>query len=303
MKKTRIAFLDLGTNTFHCKIIETKAKKDFNVIFYEKTFVKIGASGFDKRAIDPDAVERAINCLKTFQKSIDNYDCNTILVNGTSALRSLKNTDSILSYIRSKKWQFEIIDGLREAELIYKGVLLDDKINMDQCSLIMDIGGGSVEFIIAEKDQMLWSESIEIGAQRLKDKFHRSDLISRLEIENLETFLKQELRSLLGAIKKFNPKTLIGCSGTFETHLDILNSKSKKNFVSKDIFTQNLNKLIASPLKERLNIPGLNPERATMIVVASILLNYILAILKFEGFQVSSNSMKEGMIYEFLESV
>lgn len=297
MKDYKKAFIDLGTNTFHCKILEFQ-RSEFKEVFYEKTFVQLGEGGFKNNQISENALSRAIHAIDKFQSIIASHKVNDVHALGTSALRSLKGIESFRDKMNAFNWHLEIIEGKREAELIFKGVGLDKDISIDGNTLVMDIGGGSVEFIYAEKGKIEYVRSFEIGAQRLKDKFHRSEPISEAELLELSDYISSNLKELDEVLmdKSF---FLVGSAGTFET-LNLIAQNSEK-FMSKDSFHNIHEKLCKSNLEERKQIPKLHPGRAEMIVVASSLVNYILDTFNLKGFYISDYSLKEGLIKEELE--
>ena len=298
------AFIDLGTNTFHCKIVQFSSKADYNIQFYQKIFVKIGEDGIENGFISKTAIKRAENALEIFQKSILERNVTDVLAIGTSAMRNATNSNILVQKMNNWNWQVQIIDGKREAELIYKGVISDPKTSKGVTSLIMDIGGGSVEFIIGLNEKILWSQSFEIGAQRLKDLFHKNEIISNIETQNLNTFLSKNLEELYSAVKKYEPECFIGSSGTFDTILEIANlNREISNSVNLKEFEHIFETLLHSTILERENMAGMQKERAEMIVVASTILNHVLVQTEFKSFFVSSYALKEGLIYEELQKI
>lgn len=265
--------------------------------------MQIGEGGIDKGYLTPEAIERAKNALGKFRTTIEKLDVKDVMAIGTSALRNAENSTVLIDLMNDWGWKVQVIDGKREAELIYKGILLDERITSDTTSLIMDIGGGSVEFIIGNNSAILWSESFEIGAQRLVHKFHKSDLITTLEIKSITEYLEHELKPLSNAIREFLPMQFIGSSGTFDTILEIRNTSENKseNFIDTEEFKRIRDLIINSPLEERKKIPGMMKERAGMIVTASLLLDYVLKLSGIPKFFVSSNALKEGLIFEALQ--
>ncbi len=297
------AFIDLGTNTFHCKIISFDGE-GFKEIYYDKIFVKIG-EGIANNILTNEAIQRAKIALRQFREKINFYDVEEVLAVGTSALRNAKNQNEIVDLLIKWNWDLKIIEGKREAELIFKGILLDPRIPKSNISLIMDIGGGSVEFIISDQGNIKWSQSFEIGAQRLKDKFHTEDPINAKKIHELFEYLETVLNPLKTAIKKFKVQNLIGSSGTFDTLLSINkeSKKSQENFLRNSDFLKINNTFINSNINERLKMKGLIRERAEMIVTASLLVEFVIKTLPINGFYVSSNSLKEGLIYEEIQRI
>ena len=164
-----VAIIDCGTNTFHLLIIQEQgdvAKE----LYRDRVAVRIGKGGISDGKIIPEAADRAITTLKDFKKTIDLYDVKEIHAFATSAFRNASNGEDVRDLIMDRTGiNIEIISGEREAELIYEGVNAALAIGKEP-ALIMDIGGGSVEFIIATENDLLWKHSFEIGSTNMKER-------------------------------------------------------------------------------------------------------------------------------------
>lgn len=289
----RIAVIDLGTNTFHLLIAEGE-----KVLYKDEATVRLGKGGISKGILTDDAMERGLITLTQYKGIIDSYEATTIYAFGTSALRNAKNARIFIEKVsQTLSFNIEVIDGKREAEFIYKGILASGLLEKET-SLIMDIGGGSVEFILGTKDKLLWRKSYELGAQRLLDKFVHSDPISELDQKQLKEYFEAELEDLKKEISRNSPTQLIGASGTFHTitHM-LLGSKSDRSVqIPNSAFEPLLAKILQSTHNERLDMNGIPKGREDMIVPASILVSYMLKIGDFEGFSLSPYSMKEGIL-------
>jgi exopolyphosphatase / guanosine-5'-triphosphate,3'-diphosphate pyrophosphatase len=167
----------------------------------------------------------------------------------------------------------------------------------------MDIGGGSVEFIIGNEKEIFWSHSFEIGGQRLVEKFHKHDPILPTEIENLFQFFSSELTSLFDALKIYQPNQLIGSSGTFDTLSDIYCMRN--NLPLRDLpetpltinaFEEIYEELLVKDRAARMQIQGMIELRVEMIVVACCLIKFLLSNYSFQQIRVSSYSLKEGVL-------
>lgn len=304
----QVAVIDLGTNTFH--LLLAKIENGSHEVFHrERKAVKIGEKGINKGEIIPEAWDRALKALNEFKSTIDEHHINQIFATATSAMRNASNGAALANEIKRQTGiEIEIISGTREAELIHFGASKAMDFGNEK-NLIMDIGGGSIEFIIADGNQPYWMQSFEVGGQRLVEKFHREDPIIQLEIDNLSTFFDAELQPLLEACTKYQPKTLIGCSGTFDTLSDIYseansitrNSEATELPFSKEAFQGIYTDLIRKNRAERLAIPGMIEMRVDMIVVACVLVSYIIDRLQLEDVRVSAYALKEGILYNVLE--
>jgi len=305
----RTAILDLGTNTFHIWVINIQGK-DIDTLHSEKIPVKIGEGGISQGKISLEAQERIFKAFTYFSEIFEKYQVNPTKVKAvaTSAFRSAKNSTEIREKILSQFGvNIQVIDGKEEAKLIYFGVR--EAIEMGAAkSLIMDIGGGSIEFIIANQEEIFWKESFEIGAQRLLDKFYLTDPIAPEDILGEYNFLEQNLELLQKAIEKYQVKKFIGASGTFDTLVEMDFHRKDENFkelpkdktkfkISKQSFLESYQEIITKNKEERLTIKGMWKVRVEMIVVASVLLKFIIEKYDFSEIEVSLYALKEGLAF------
>ncbi|QSE97761.1 Ppx/GppA phosphatase family protein [Fulvivirga lutea] len=305
MKK--IALIDCGTNTFHLMIAEL-GSKNFRIIERIKKAVKIGAGGINNQTILLDAQDRAIEALSSFSERIINEKIEEVHAFATSAFRNATNGEDIKkSIFKITGIDVSIITGDREAELIFKGVSL--ALNLDEKpALVMDIGGGSVEFIIGNNKEISWKRSFEIGGQRLVELFHKSDPIDSNEMKALDQYFDENLGELVTALSKYKPLILAGSSGTFDTLSEIYCKENGLDFdenkpelpLTLSSYLQIHQKLINKTREERMQIPGMIEIRVDMIVVASCLINYLVSKYKFESVRVSTYSLKEGALAELM---
>jgi len=301
---SRIAIIDLGTNTFHLLVVDISAT-DIQILLKEKQSVKIGENGISHGKIVKLAQERAVSTLQEFKQKMDALEVKQSYATATSAFRNAANGKALTREIYGQTGiEIDIINGQREAQLIYQGVIQALDLSKST-ALIMDIGGGSVEFIISDNNGARWTHSFEIGAQRLMDQFHHQDPITSLEIKLLEISLDKQLVPLATAVEKFNPSVLVGASGTFDTLSHIYRIREgleKSNDLELPLsingFHQIHKDLLVKNRTERLKIPGMIEMRVDMIVVASCLIDYILQQFKIDSIRVSPYALKEGVLYE-----
>ncbi|MBA3902035.1 MAG: phosphatase [Bacteroidetes bacterium] len=308
----RIAVIDLGTNTFNLLVAEVNSFNHYRILYSTKSPVMLGKGGINKKSITPDAIERGINTLGRYQHKIESFGCNKIYAYATSAVRCAENGIDFISKVKQELGiDINIISGDKEAELIYHGVKLGTRLK-DEVSVIMDIGGGSTEFIICNQYQIFWKKSFEIGAARILDQFQPSDPINNLQVSQIENHFENKLDELFEAINHYQAKTLIGSSGSFDTFAEIIAHKFYEPEIVENIteYTFYLNdfyfihnQLLKSSRDDRLNTPGLIPMRVDMIVIASIFVNYVLNKCNFKKMRLSAYSLKEGVLNELLNKV
>lgn len=296
------AVIDLGTNTFHLLIIN----EQHQVIEKNTLAAKLGMGGISQGIITPEGIERGIGVLQTFNESIQKYaiPAEKIFAFGTSALRSAKNKEEVLAaFDKATGIKVQIIDGDQEAGLIYLGV--KQAVEIEEPSMIVDIGGGSVEFIICNSSGMLWKQSFEIGAQRLMDRFFTSDPISGRSIGAMNDYLREALLPLTNAVHQYAPTVMIGSSGSYDTlnqmhAYDSTGTALAAHMIGNDYpleaFQKAFEQLVSKNRAERLAIPGMIELRVDMIVVGVCLIRFLLMEYKIQKIKISKYAMKEGIL-------
>lgn len=307
----RIAIIDLGTNTINLLIVEQRNEESYHILHESKYPAKLGKGGINDRCILPEAMERGIMALKTHQATMQPFKVEKVMCMATAAIRSASNG---MDFVKMAKEEcgldINIIDGQKEAELIFDGVKQVVPIDSERV-MILDIGGGSNEFIIANKDGVLWKHSFDLGIARLLDRFQPSDPISELEIQQVETFIKSELKLLYDAFQKFPCDTLIGSSGSFDTisgmiaaihhpHLDM--KKVMTYHIPLDFVNELHQKFLSSTHAEREQMERMDLHRVEMIVLASIFINFIVREFNIKNFWQCAFALKEGTIYQILRN-
>jgi exopolyphosphatase/guanosine-5'-triphosphate,3'-diphosphate pyrophosphatase len=306
---TRIAILDFGTNTFNLLITEVSKENKLLVLHTAKEAVKLGEGGITKKIITPAAFARGIEAIEKHLIRVKEFNVTKVYAFATSAIRDASNGKD---FIKAVKEKFEIyvliIEGEREAEMIYRGVRLSLKMDENPV-LILDIGGGSNEFIIANKKEIFWKHSFNLGMARLLETFNPSDPISVPEIENLRNHLKTELKELFKAVDEFKPSMLVGASGSFETVAAMLQHRFPGKYArdhnpAREIFYEDFlilhDKLVTSTISERKVMQGMEPVRVEMIALASIFISVTLEESKIRKIIQSDYALKEGVIAEIL---
>jgi len=292
----RVAIIDLGTNTFHLLIAEVEAKES-KIIYKTNKPVRLGEDITKANRIIDVAFKRGITCLQEFKKTIDSYGVKMVRAIATSGVRSAKNgADFINAAKENTGISIAIINGDEEANYIYHGVKWSGAIT--ETALIMDIGGGSTEFILCNAENLIWKKSYNIGAARLMQAFFKSDPISSDDQLAIKNHLDEQLAELIAICKIHQPQTLIGSAGAFETFDAMINPELAT--VTAAIDYRSYQKLALTLIKanhqERTKMDGLIPLRVDMIVMAALLTNYILEKLSITKITLSTYDLKMGVL-------
>ena len=306
--KGKIAIIDLGTNTFHLLMAEYQ-DNDFREIETLKKGVKLGKGSMNSGILTTQAMERGIECLIQFRSICRDRGIEKTIALATSAIREAENgKEFVRKAEESCGIEIRIIDGKREAELIHKGVNRAVPYG-EGTDLILDIGGGSTEFILCHQDDLLFEKSYPLGATRIAENLSLKDPLKEKDVEQVESHLSEHLKDLTEACTQNPPQRLIGSSGAFETLKDITHLKFKQPVentalncpIRKEDFEEINREIVFSPRDRRLLIPGLTPLRADLMPTGCIIADWVRRTYSIPEMLYSRYSMAEGALVEYLE--
>lgn len=296
-----LAAIDLGSNSFHM-IIARHRDGHFQVVDKLREMVQLRAGLDDAGRLTDEAQDRAIACLQRFGERIKELPNGSVRIVGTNTLRVAKNSYSFLRKARlALGHSIEIIAGEEEARLIYLGVAHALAFD-DARRLVMDIGGGSTEFIIGEGFQGLKRESLEMGCVSFSQRFFADGKVSKTRMKTALIAAGTRLRAIQRPYRKMGWMDAIGASGTIRTVANIV----KENGWSDDgvITPQSLDKLIKSMIDaghvDEFKLEGLSEERRTVLPGGVAVLKAAFDRLKIERMVVSDGALREGLLYDLL---
>ena len=298
--------IDLGTNTFHLLIVRVNEKGHIiEEVFRKKVYVMLAKSG--KRELTGDAYKRAIDTLIEYALFLKTYEVKEVYAFATEGIRKAENSKAFIADVaRQSGLQINCISGDEEAAFIYYGVKNALQNQFCSIALLMDIGGGSTEFIIANQNEIFWKQSFPLGAGVLKNKFHRSEPIDPKSIREMHDYCEETLKPLFEEAQNYpSLDTLIGTSGTFDTLMMIdlaqKNQTKKQGQVydklSLPFVSQTIEQLARSTRTERENLRGMEKERASLIVVGTLLVRLIIEKFNINQIYQSDYAIKEGIIW------
>ncbi len=295
----KIAVIDLGTNTFHLLIVQVNEDGSFTEVCRDRRFIHLAENGIE--TIGEAPYQRGLKTMNAFALQIMKYHVLKVSAKGTAALRKASNGAAFIQQVKQQTGiRIETISGDEEARLIYHGVR--ESLEMTEAPImIIDVGGGSVEFIIANQNRIFWAQSFPIGVAVLHHQFHQNEPIATQSIKAQWTFLEKTLEPLTEALKQYPISALIGASGTFDVLQHAMTIEKKSKFstnVQIGAFRPFYHEVIKANLEERLAMKRVPNHRAKLIVVALILVDFVLENYHIEQLIVSSFAMKEGMIQE-----
>ena len=306
----KLAVIDCGTNTFNLIIVRVKERNSYEKIFHSRIPVKLGERTINGGFIDERPFRRGIDAVSNFYKKIKEEKVDKVLAFATSAIRDASNGPEFVKQVSERfNIGISVIDGNEEAELVY--IAVSEAVELsDEVSLIMDIGGGSTEFILANRERIFWKCSFTIGAARLLALFNPGERINAREIKNIKDHLEKELHPLFDAVREYPPTELVGSSGAFESFVEMIHGEFGGEPLTEDRTSFEIdlahyrgicNKVLASDLEERQNMKGLIPMRVDMIVICCLMVDFVLEKFRLQKMRMSVWSLKEGAMVDFVK--
>ncbi|HOK38464.1 MAG: hypothetical protein WHW07_05460 [Bacteroidales bacterium] len=305
----RIASLDIGTNTCNISICDyVNGNTDF--IFRDKKVVALIDENFVNNTISDEAIKRLVKVLNECKIIINEYKCDSIIACATSGIREAANKDQIIDIAYSNTGiKINVIDGNKEAELVWQAVKFAVPIEENPV-IIIDIGGGSIEFCIADNKNLINKYSYKIGIARLLRTFNYNDPLTPEDINSIRAVVTNTIYEFFEEARKFNPEILIGASGSFETFSNLVKYEcdecfifegSRFNLIPLDYFLSVYQKLVSYDLIQRKNMPGMEIMRVKMMPIAAVITMLVIEKLKISKLFQSNFSIKEGIILDFIE--
>lgn len=295
----RLAIIDIGSNTFHLVIVSLSSKS-YELLHRERRFVYLAKDGIDY--LSEETIQRGTDNLQELLVICLEYDVQVIKAIGTAALRSASNAQAFTRQVSSRfNIDIEIISGKREAELIHKGVALSG-IKMIRPSVIVDIGGGSVEFIIVSNGIIRFYDSYNVGVSQLRHQFMHEDPLSDERNKLIYSHLDEVIAGFIDEANSLKVEVIIGASGPFEIIESMCQvDASKQEVTTKDTISNMIERVIYLPLEERQKLSLMPESRADLSVESLLLIKYLFVkIDSLIGGVISPYALKEGVISEMI---
>lgn len=305
---SRIAAIDIGTNTVLLLVAEVDSKSQIVPLVQKEIVVRLG-KGVDRTGnLDAEAIGRAIQALRGYKQTAHEHGVSAILASATSAVRDANNRDDFLRRVQTDlNMDVRVLTGEEEARLTYRGALSNRKPLQGKLAVI-DIGGGSTEFILGNQHHIDQAVSLNFGSVRLTERFIKHDPITADEYNLVQQTIRQQLNQLRR--EDFAGRALIGVAGTVTTLAAM--QKKMKNYrpelvdgteLSLADISEIVKNLQVTTLAERKRLPGLQPERADVILAGALILQEAMRRFGQIRVLVSDRGLRFGLVVDYLDPV
>jgi exopolyphosphatase/guanosine-5'-triphosphate,3'-diphosphate pyrophosphatase len=304
----KVAAIDIGSNSIHMVVARVDAEGQFTLLDRAKEMVRLGKGTLSARVLSRDAMQAGMQALGTFKRLADTQGIDRIVAVATSAVREAKNGGDFIAQIgRELGIHVDLITGREEARLIHLAVsnALDLR---DGATVLLDIGGGSVELVLVDAGAVKLRESLKLGVLRLAERFFAHDPPERDEVDALEEYLDRQLGTVLKRLRGANVQRLVGTSGTvlnlaaIALHMDGAGAPERLHGVTlraKDV--QRVRKLVVrSDRESRQRLAGLDRRRVDTIVPGALLVDYLMRRLDIGELITCEWALREGVLLDFV---
>ena len=305
----KLAVIDIGTNSIHMVLAEILPDASYKVLDHFKDMTRLGNGAFATRRLSDEAIARALDVLKTLVTLARNKGFDRIVAVATSAVREARNGGDFITLIAEQAGlTVRVISGIEEARLIFLGVKNSIALP-DGPTMVVDVGGGSVELIVGNREGMIHGKSLKLGAIRLADQFLLSKTPpSSAMMRSLEDAVTDQLKTALASFKTKKFHSLVTTSGMAGNLAEIVHlRRTGRPLPQHNLATVALKdvrmleaELARLSLKARLAIPGLDPKRVDTLLPATVVLRCLLELSELDEMTLCDKAIREGVIYDFI---
>ncbi|MDQ3121897.1 MAG: Ppx/GppA family phosphatase [Actinomycetota bacterium] len=295
----RVAAVDLGTNSTRLLVADVEGDRLDEVVRL-LTITRLGEGVDKRRRLLPVPITRVRNCLTQYRRVLEEHGAERTLAIATSAVRDAENGEAFLGEI---EWSYgfttRLLAGTEEAAMMLRGVTAGRSPLNDV--VVVDIGGGSTELVVAADGEVASATSLDIGCVRITERFLASDPPSQPELAAASTYV----RALLPPVEAGHA---IGVAGTVTTlamlDLDLEKYDPERTHghrISRSSVERQLERLAAMTTEQRLTVPGIEPGRAPVIVAGVVVLREVMTTYGLSEIEVSEHDVLHGAAFAAAE--
>lgn len=295
-----IAAIDLGSNSFHMVLAKTD-QREIRILERIGEKVQLAAGITSDLQLQDDAIERGLNSLRRFAQLIHGLPQGAVRIVGTSSLRVARNRQAFIDQAEAiLGHDIDVISGLEEARLIYLGVS-HSLADAPGKRLVVDIGGGSSEFIIGQRFESQLRGSLQMGCVSFTQRFFKDGHITPTRYAQAYTAARLELMELEQSLRRMGWQDAVGASGTIRSVAQAIGAQGLSNGeINKAGLTWLKHRLLEIGDINKIEIPGVKPERSTILPAGLAIIEAIVDALELEQITPCEGALREGVLYDLL---
>ena len=296
-----IAAIDLGSNSFHMIVARVDEQGNFAMVDQMKEMVRLRGGLNKQNDMDEAVAQNALDCLQRFGDRVRHLDASCVRAAGTNTLRSMNQSKAFLKKAnKALGHRIEIIPGREEARLVYLGVSHTVSGDLGN-QLVIDIGGGSTEFIIGKKFEPKILESLNFGSVSATKNYFADGLLSKKNWKQANTALRLEIMPIEQEFSSDNWKVAIGSSGTIKATQALAEQLGLDKFkITLDALYKIRAHMMQMESIDKLDLPLMNVERVPVYAGGLAILIAVFEALKIDVMTVSEGALREGLLYDLL---
>lgn len=304
----RIAAIDIGTNSIHMVIADAVGVGAFEVVDRERDVVQIGRGSFAAGRLRRAAIERSVDALTRFAQLARRQQCDRILCTATAAVREAQNGGEFLQLARSLAGITpRVIPAEEEGRLIYLAIKGALQIG-PRPSLVVDIGGGSLQLVVGDEEKLRIATSAPVGALRLTELFLASDPPTSRQVQKLRREIRRQTRGVLARVAEYGPGVAYGSSGSIHALAQLAHHEESGEaiaqingyFLATGSVTRIARRLARLSIAQREKLPGLDARRAEIILPGAMVLEHVLKETGIDGITISDFGVREGLVTDYI---
>lgn len=300
-EKQKVAAIDLGSNSFHM-VVADMDEHGIEPLDSLKEMVRL-AAGLDKENyLSEQKIQEAVDCLRIFGQRIKDFPAKNVQCVGTNTLRKAENATEFLQQAEEALgFPISIIGGYEEARLVYQGVA-HSIAQTEEHRLVIDIGGGSTEFIIGQNNKPILMESLNMGCVNFTQKYFETGKITKSAVKNAILASRQKLEWISDDYIEHGWQEAIGSSGTIKTIAAILDQNYNRQGIIEYKYLKELSlQLIDFKYTADIQLAGLSNKRAPVIIGGLCVLMGAFEELGITQMSASNGALREGLLYDMLD--
>lgn len=307
-----VTFIDMGTNSIRVLIVRLNPNHSYTILSRQKQQVRLGEEEYEEEELTPAAMDRAVMVIRKFTDLARTFNSEEFVAVATSATREASNREEFLHRIRQEaQLDVRVISGREEARLIYLGIVSGTHIG-DRSAVCIDIGGGSTEVAVGDARECHLLDSFRLGAIRLANLYGTSGekgVVSPELYRKMQQHVRGTILHAAEKIRNLKPDCAVGSSGTIMNLAEIAQKalhavNGAPAATAPAISYKDVKKVIdlLSPLtlEQRRKVPGMNPERADIIIAGAVILEIFMKETAISEIAVTGRGLQDGLLVDYL---